>query len=189
MEQALLVVLGAALTWAFYFIQRRVERRQTSEAIERSQKLLALKQTLDRSGTSLGDLQRFETGLVGKAQTAVELADGHVARAEEVIERGAIEVLQDDEFTAQARERLLFADAHMRRVVARVRGQLDGEGELAFDRAHAAWLAFRDRHAIFIAQCYARGPVRALIQAVTLESLTAAWAAELETQLGTTHDD
>ncbi|GAB1596818.1 lysozyme inhibitor LprI family protein [Lysobacter claricitrinus] len=184
MEQAFLVVLGAALTWAFYFIQRRVERRRTTEAIERSQKLLTLKQGLEGSKTSLGDLQRFEAGLVGKAQSAVEIADGYLARAEEVIERGAIDVLRDDEFTAQARERLLFADARLHRVVARLREQLDGEGQTAFDRTHAAWLQFRDRHALFIAQSYARGPIRALIQAVTLESLTAAWIAELETQLG-----
>jgi uncharacterized protein YecT (DUF1311 family) len=189
MEQAILVVLGAALAWAFYFVQRHVERRRTTEAIDRSVKLLALKRTLEGSGTRLSDLQRFESGLVGKAQTAVEIADGHVARAEEVMARGAASALRDDEFTAQARERLLLADARMRRAVARVRGQLDGEGEPAFDRAHAAWLDFRDRHAMFIAQCYARGPIRALIQAVTLESLTAAWTAELETQLGRTHDD
>lgn len=188
MEKAFLVVLGAALTWAFYFIQRRVERRRTTEAIERSQKLLALKRDLEGAKTSLGDLQRFESGLVGKAQSAVEIADGIVSRAEEVVERGAVEVLHDDEFTAQARERLLFADARMRRVVAHVRGQLDGEEQAAFDRAHAAWLTFRDRHALFIAQSYARGPIRALIQAVTLESLTSAWTAELETQLGVPHD-
>jgi uncharacterized protein YecT (DUF1311 family) len=184
MEQAFGVVLGAALTWAFYFVRRRVERRRTTEAIERNQKLLALKQGLEGARTSLGDLQRFEHGLVGKAQTAVELADGWLTRAEEVIERGVVEVLQDDEFTAQARERLLFADAKLRRVVAGLRAELDGDGQAAFDRTHDAWLAFRERHALFIAQSYARGPIRALIQAVTLESLTAAWIAELETQLG-----
>lgn len=189
MEQAFLVVLGAALTWTFYFVQRRVERRRTTEAIERSQKLLALKRDLEGARTSLGDLQRFESGLVGKAQSAVQIAEGVVTRAEQVVERGAIEVLQDDEFSAQARERLLLEDARMRRVVAHLRAQLDGEEQAAFDRAHGAWLAFRDRHASFIAQSYARGPIRALIQAVTLESLTSAWTAELETQLGAHHGD
>lgn len=188
MEQAFLVVLGAALTWAFYFVKRHVERHRTTEAIERSQKLLALKQTLEGARTTLGDLHRFEVGLVGKAQSAVSIADGIVTRAEEVIERGAVDVLQDDEFTAQARERLLLADARMRRVVASVRAQLDGEEQPAFDRAQDAWLSFRDRHALFIAQSYARGPIRALIQAVTLESLTTAWTAELETQLGVPND-
>jgi uncharacterized protein YecT (DUF1311 family) len=161
-----------------------VERRQTTDAIERSQKLLALKQGLEGAGTSLGELQRFESGLIGKAQTAVRIAGGIVERAGEVVGRGAVEVLQDDEFTAQARERLLFVDARLRRVVAHLHAQLDEEGAAAFDRTHRAWLAFRERHALFIAQSYARGPIRALIQAVTLESLTAAWIAELETQLG-----
>lgn len=189
MEQAFLVVLGAVLTWAFYFIKRHVERHRTTEAIERSRKLLELKQTLEGARTSLGDLHRFEHGLVGKAKTAVRIADGIVTRAEEVVGRGAVEVLQDDEFSAQARERLLLADARLRRVVAHLRGHLDDDGIALFERSHAAWLAFRERHALFIAQSYARGPIRSLIQAVTLESLTLAWIAELETQLGAQHGE
>ena len=48
------------------------------------------------------------------------------------------------------------------------------------------WLgsAFRERYARFIAQSYSSGVIRPLIHAVTLESITAAWIAELETQLG-----
>src|SRR5690606_16113842 len=44
MEQFAYLFAGAVLTWAFYFVQRRVEKRPTVEAIDRNQKLLALKQ-------------------------------------------------------------------------------------------------------------------------------------------------
>jgi hypothetical protein len=47
-----------------------------------------------------------------------------------------------------------------------------------------AWLTFRERYARFIAQSYSAGAIQPLIHAVTLESVTAAWIAELETQLG-----
>ena len=183
MEQAFWVVMGAALGWAGYVLRRHVERRRTDEIIGRSRQLLALKGDLEQSGTRIVDLQRFEAGLVGKAHSAVELADDFLSRAEEVLVRGAVDVLHDDAFTAQARERLLFADAHLHRVASSLRMHLDAEGVVAFERAHRAWLGFRDRHAAFIAQTYARGPIRALIEVVTLESLTATWVAELRTQL------
>ena len=58
MEQLAYLLAGAALTWAFYFIQRRIERRGTTEAIDRHQKLLALKQGLASAHTSLDELRR-----------------------------------------------------------------------------------------------------------------------------------
>lgn len=188
MEKGILVVLGALLAWAFYFIRRRIEHRRTAEIIARSRDLLALKDSLQDSGTRVVDLRRFESGLVGKAHSAVELADDCLARAEEVVGRGAVELLHDDAFTAHARERLVFADARLHRVASNLRGHLDADGVSAFDRAHRAWVSFRDRHAAFIAQTYARGPIRSLIEVVTLESLTAAWTAELQTQLAEAGD-
>ena len=53
-----------------------------------------------------------------------------------------------------------------------------------FDEAHRAWLRFRECYARFISQSYSTGSIRPLIHAVTLESITAAWTTELETQLG-----
>ena len=47
MDKFIYLVVGAALTWLFYFVQRRVERRGAVEVIERNQKLLDLKQGLD----------------------------------------------------------------------------------------------------------------------------------------------
>ncbi|MGO4781279.1 lysozyme inhibitor LprI family protein, partial [Lysobacter sp. 2RAB21] len=61
---------------------------------------------------------------------------------------------------------------------------IDGEDLAAFEQAHQAWLAFRERHARFVSQSYSSGPIRPLIYAVTMESLTVAWINELETQLG-----
>ena len=48
MEQLAYLLAGAALTGAFYFVQRRIERRGTTEAIDRHQKLLALKHEIER---------------------------------------------------------------------------------------------------------------------------------------------
>ena len=75
MEQALYLVLGAALTWAFYFVQRRVERRPDVEAIDRHEKLLALKQGMERADVSLdiSDAQMQE-----RAAQAFEAADARL---------------------------------------------------------------------------------------------------------------
>ena len=59
----------------------------------------------------------------------------------------------------------------------------------AFEQVHVAWLAFRERYARFIAQSYSGGSIQPLIHAVTLESITAAWIAELETQLGNEEEE
>jgi len=184
MEQAIYLLLGSALTWAWYFIQRRVERRTTSEAIERNAKLLALKQGLDGANINLDELRRFETRLIGKAETAVRIADTYVTRAEEVARHTALGPPNRDDMNQQALAEFQRIDHRRARLVEHLRGQLDGESLAAFEDAHRAWLAFRDRHARFIAQSYSGGSIRPLIHAVTLESTTAAWITELETQLG-----
>lgn len=184
MEQAVYLLLGAALTWTWYLVQRRVERRSTNEAIERNAKLLALKQGLDGANTNLDDLHRFETRLIGKAETAVRIADGYVTRAEEVARHTALAPPNRDDMNQQARVEFERVDRRLMRLVDHLRGQLDSESLAAFEDAHRAWLVFRERHARFIAHSYSGGSIRPLIHAVTLESVTAAWIAELETQLG-----
>lgn len=182
MEQIIYIVGGAALTWAFYFVQRRVEQRGTVDAIERTQKLLALKQGLESAHTDLDDLRRFEHRLIDTAETAVRIADSYFSKAEEVARHGDDAASQAD-MNLQAVDQFQREDARLASVVGRLRGHLDGANLDAFEDAHRAWLAFRHHYARFISQSYGRGSIRPLIQAVTLESITAAWIAELRTQL------
>lgn len=184
MEQAIYLLLGAALTWAFYFVQRRVERRGTVDAVERHQKLLALKQGLEGANTTLDELRRFESRLIDKAEAAVRSADRYVDQAARVARAGADPTLDQDGMTARAIASFQRVDTRLDALVARLRTQLDGEGRDAFEAAHLSWLGYRDRYARFIAECYSSGAIRPLIHAVTLESTTAAWITELETQLG-----
>ena len=180
MDKVVYLLLGAALTWAFYFIQRRAERRGTSEAIDRHQKLLSLKLGLEGANLDLDALRRFEQHLLGQAETAARIADRYFTQAEAVARRGE-EVAA---INLQAESGVAAAESRLAAAIAQLRPQLGG-GDLAdFDDAHRAWLAFRERHARFIAQSYGGGAIRPLIHAVTLESLTLQWAAELETQLG-----
>lgn len=188
MEQAIYLLIGAALTWAFYFVQRKVERRKTSEAIERNQKLLALKQGLEGANTSLDELRRFEHRLIGKAETAVRIADGYVAQAEEVV-RQTIDTLSHEDMNQTAIDEFQRVDARLDGLVAHLHKQLDGDSLTTFETAHMAWLSFRERYARFIAQSYSAGAIQPLIHAVTLESITAAWITELETQLGDEDED
>lgn len=184
MEQAIYLLLGAALTWAFYFVQRSVERRRTVDAIERNQKLLVLKQGLEGANTSLDELRRFESRLIGKAETAVRIADRYVSQAEQVARQSEDPAWDEDAMSSQAIAGFQRVDARLDERVAHLRRQLDGAGLAAFEAAHLAWLGFRERYARFIAQSYSAGAIQPLIHAVTLESITASWITELETQLG-----
>lgn len=183
-DRALYLLLGAALTWTWHLVQRRLERRGTSEAIERGSKLLALKQNLDGTNTSLDDLRRFESQLIGKAETAVRIADTYVSQAEDLARQDVHTGVDRDDINQQAIASFGLMDARLRALIVHLRRQLDDDARTAFDAAYAAWLEFRERHARFVAHSYAGGAVRPLIHAVTLESVTAAWISELETQLG-----
>lgn len=183
MEKVIYLLIGAAITWGLYFIQRRLERRRTTETIERNQKLLDLKQGLERASTSLEELRLFEHRLIGKAEAAVRIAGRYVSQAGEVARHGLDAAGQDD-VSAQAVAEFQQVDARLDAVVAHLRRQLDGDNLAAFEQVHLAWLSFRERYARFIAQSYSGGAIQPLIHAVTLESITAAWIAELETQLG-----
>ncbi len=188
MEQLIYLLAGAALTWAFYFVRRRVERRRTVDAIDRNQKLLALKQGLEGANTSLDELRRFESRLIGKAEAAVRIADRYVSQVEQVARAGDDPDLDEDAMNARAIASFQRVDARLDRLVARLRAQLDGHGLAAFEAVHLGWLGYRERYARFIAETYsggaAGGAIQPLIHAVTLESITAAWVTELETQLG-----
>ena len=183
MEKIVYLLIGAAITWGLYFIQRRLERRKTTEAIERNQKLLNLKQGLEQASTSLEELRLFENRLIGKAEAAVKIAGRYVSQAGEVARRSDALLVHDD-MTAQAVSDFQRVDARLDDAVGHLRKQLDGENLAAFEQVHLAWLSFRERYARFIAQSYSGGAIQPLIHAVTLESITAAWIAELETQLG-----
>lgn len=184
MDKLLYLVLGAVLTWGFYFIQRRVEKRSAVEAIERNQKLLQLKQGLDESNTNLDDLRRFEQRLIGKAETAARIADNYFTKAEEVARQSDDAAVTQHDMNQQAFAEFQQADERLATVVAHLRRQLDDENLAVFDDAHRSWLQFRDRYARFVSQSYAGGAIRPLIHAVTLESITQLWTDELETQLG-----
>ena len=183
MEKILYLLIGAAITWGLYFIQRRLERRKTTEVIERNQKLLNLKQGLEQASTSLDELRQFENRLIGKAEAAVKIAGRYVSQAGEVARRSDAVAAHDD-ISQQAIADFQRVDARLDGVVAHLQGQLDGDNLAAFEQVHLAWLSFRERYARFIAQSYSGGSIQPLIHAVTLESITAAWIAELETQLG-----
>ncbi len=184
MEQIIYLIVGAALTWTFYFVQRRVERRRSVDAIDRHQRLLALMQGLETADTSLEDLRRFEHRLLGRAETAARIADSYFTKAEEVARQareveGAVHGIDHEALQAFKQ-----ADGELARLVAHLRQQLDGESLQTFEEAHARWLDYRGRYARFIAASYSGGALRPLIHAVTLESVTQAWISELEMQLG-----
>lgn len=184
MDHLLTLLLGASLTWAFYFLQRRVERRGSGEVIARNTQLLALRQGMAEAHVTLDELQAFEKRLIGQAESAVRIADTMVSRAESITRDNEDASVTHDDMTRDAFDALARTNARMTGQVAVMRAQLDGAPLAAFDAAHDAWLAYRERYARFIADAYAGGPIQPLIRAVTLDSVTSTWINELDTQLG-----
>jgi uncharacterized protein YecT (DUF1311 family) len=189
MEQVIYLIIGAALTWAFYFIQRRVERRRTVDAIDRHQRLLMLKQGLETAATSLDELRRFENRLIGRAESAARIADTYFSKAEEVARHTAEDDIGQAGMNRDAIASFRRADGELDTLVRYMRRQLDGKGLATFEDAHATWLDYRDRYARFIAETYSGGAIRPLIHAVTLENVTLAWMSELEMQMGDDDDE
>lgn len=189
MDNVLMLLVGAGLTWLFYFVQRRTERRGTHEAIARNTQLLALRQNMVAAQVSFEELAQFERHLIGQAQSAVRNADRLVARAE-VLSRDDTPPTRDRAaLSHDAQATLARTDARLQAQAHAMRAQLDGEALAAFDTAHAAWLDYRERYARFIALAYAGGTLAPLMRAVTLDSVTAMWITELDTQLGVVDGD
>lgn len=184
MDSLLTLLLGIALTWAFYFVQRRVERRGTGDAIARSVQLLALKLGMAEAHTTLDELRAFEQRLIGQAESAVRTADSMVSRAESISRDNDDALITHDAMTRAAFDALARTNARLAQQIAVMRAQLDGATLVAFDAAHESWLGYRERYARFIAESYAGGAIQPLIRAVTLDSLTCTWINELDTQLG-----
>ena len=184
MDPVVSLLLGAALTWTWYFVRRRIEQKRTTEAIERSTHLLALKRALDSADLDIEELRQFESRLIGKAETAVRIAGECVAQAESVARQNADDATSQDEMIRQALADVRTTEARLSRLLAHLRAALDDDARAAFEQAHQAWLAYRERYANFVAQSYCAGAIRPLIRAVTLQSATHAWISELETQLG-----
>ena len=184
MEKILYLLIGAAITWGLYFIQRRLERRHATEVIERNQKLLNLKQGMEQARTNLEELRQFESRLIGKAEAAVKIAGRYVSQAGDLARQQDGALHAQDELSAQKMEEVHRLEQRLDALVVHLRAQLDEANQAAFDEVHAAWLGFRQGYARFIARSYSAGAIQSLIHAVTLESITAAWIAELETQLG-----
>ena len=127
----------------------------------------------------------------------MRIADCYVSQAEQVARAGDDPGLDEDAINDRAIAAFQRVDARLDDLVARLRGELDGHGLAAFESVHLGWLGYRERYARFIAETYAGGAtggatrrgIQPLIHAVTLESITAAWITELETQLGDGDDD
>ena len=114
----------------------------------------------------------------------MRIADTMVSRAESISCDNGDGVITQDGMTRAAFDALACMNARPGHQVAVVRAQRDGASLVAFDGAHASWLAYRGRFAGFTADCHAGGPIQALIRAVTLDSLTGIRIDEVDTQLG-----
>lgn len=65
-EKILLVFLGVAISSIGYFLKRYIEKKKSSEILERHQKLLTIKKELSEQKLTVEDLKLLENCFAGK---------------------------------------------------------------------------------------------------------------------------
>jgi uncharacterized protein YecT (DUF1311 family) len=153
------------------------------EQIDKQQRLLDLKKSLDATGTTLDDLKILEDSILGKARSAKTLAEAYEDQAIEIYAVETSAHMTQAEMNKHAADSFHRAEARLNELTASLRVLLEGSERAAFDQSHQAWLQYRDKSAEFQSARYEGGSIQPLIQASALESATISRIVELEPTL------
>ncbi|SRR5260221_266145 len=182
-SQVLMVVIGGAGTAAWFHWRRRVERKPVFENIEKAHKLVALKKELVGTNSTLEDLKSLEDALMGRGEVAKALAVSYEQEANELRELQQKSALTQAEMNFAAAQAYERSAQKLEYVIVGLKEYYSPEEIERFEDAQKAWLAYRDKHAAFLAAQYAGGSIQPLIHASALESVTIARIVELEAEL------
>lgn len=182
-SEVLMLVIGGAGTAAWFHWRRSVERKPVFENIEKAHKLVALKKELDGTNYTLDDLRSLEDTLMGRGKVAKALAVSYEREATELRELQQKSALTQAEMNFAAAQAYERSAQKLESVIAGLKEYYSPEEIARFEDAQKAWLAYREKHAAFLAAQYEGGSIRPLIHASALESVTIARIVELEAEL------
>jgi uncharacterized protein YecT (DUF1311 family) len=181
--QALLILLGALLSAAGFMLKRRIEGRGTIEVVEKTERLLSLRDKLKVSGTTVEELGAFESLLLGRAEVAAKVALEYEHRAVEEIESGADHGLTQTELNIRANEAAQRADVKLKMLISELESFMRPEELAALHEAQAAWENYRQKHVEFCGEQYRGGSIRPMIHGIAFESVTINRIVELDSEL------
>ena len=182
-SQVLMLIVGAAGTAGWFYWRRRVERKPVFENIEKAQKLVALKKELDGTDYTLDDLKSLEDTLMGRGEGAKALAVSYEHEANELRDLQQKAALTQAEMNFAASQAYERSAQKLESVIAGLVEYYSPEEIERFDDAQKTWLAYREKHAAFLAAQYEGGSIQPLIHASALDSVTIARIVELEAEL------
>lgn len=187
LEKFLYAVLGALIAALGFFARRRIEQKPTFEQIDKQQKLLDLKKSLDASGTTLDDLRVLEDTIMGRANSAKTLAAAYQEQAVQIYTIDHSEHITQADMNRNAAASFQRAEERLGALVEDLRQHLSGGSLDAFENSQQAWLRYRESSADFQASQYDGGSIQPLIHASALESVTISRIVELESLLKELH--
>lgn len=182
LEKILLILLGAALSSVAYLLKRRIEKKQTSDALERHQKLLIIRKELNEQKASVEDSQLLESILL-KRNAKAENAEKMQGELSSLLEKDNDESLSQFEMNMRADGNVRIAKAKLEQVYNELSYKLENKEKPTLEESQKAWEEYSTRHAEFSASSYEGGSIYPLIYLSALESLVVERTALLKSEL------
>lgn len=159
-----------------YFGRRYVERRGTSERLERATKLLDLHERMERNNLSPADLDEIEDRLLAKNVRLRTLEN------QALLERASDseKTVTQAEMNEQAINAFVSSDVKLSEMLSAVHGDLPSDLAKNLERSQTAWKLYRDAQADLLARQFEGGSIQPLIRSSELERLTIARTAEIQ---------
>jgi uncharacterized protein YecT (DUF1311 family) len=182
LEKILLVLLGAVLSGIAYLLKRRIEKKQTSDTLERHQKLLTIRKELSEQKLSMEDLRSLESALL-KRNTKAENAEKMRDELSPLLEEKNDGFLSQFELNMRADGNVKIAKAKLEQVYNELSFKLEAKEKETLEGSQKAWEEYSRKHAEFSASSYEGGSIYPLIYLSTLESLVVERTALLKSEL------
>lgn len=170
---AILIMFAGAVG---YFGRRYIERRGTSERLERATKILDLHERLERNNLSPADLDEIEDRLLAKNVRLRTLEN------QALLERASDneKIITQAEMNEQAMNAFIASDAKLSALLSDVYSDISTDLMKDLERSQTAWAAYRDAQADLLAHQFNGGSIQPLIRSSELERLTIARMAEIQ---------
>ncbi|WP_207902794.1 lysozyme inhibitor LprI family protein [Reinekea marinisedimentorum] len=177
------VILGALLSWLFYFIKRRVENKPDLEKLDKHKKLLDIHKQMNDQDISIDGLAELELLLTGKAKAINQKNIALQAESAPLLEAGEIENLNQIELNERASRRVEQAKERMQKAIAGIDSRVGDFESQSLMSSQTEWESYSISQAEAAAASYREATIYPLIYLNELESLINERTARLQAEL------
>ncbi|WP_175995425.1 lysozyme inhibitor LprI family protein [Burkholderia vietnamiensis] len=164
-----------------YLVERRIERKPETENIAQLNQLADLKEKLDKSGTTLEELQNFRAKALGRtASVAVVIAQQYTEAASQLV--GDAENAEHDpdwdsaltqtDMNIVSMKKASQADDELTAIVNSKMREFGEEDRQLLQQSQSAWVAYRDTEIKRASRIWEGGTIRPLMVNLRYEAIT-----------------